>query len=238
MFSIACRAATGAKRAAASTVTTLSAFTANGDAVADGGTKNLVNGTTSCTIVATCTDPNANIGTPSGTISGFTETSPRNFTWSQDSLATGNNAVAFTVTAEDGVTTHDYTLTLHVLTAGVNEITTIDFTGLSGLDFVTAGDGKYFKIFGFDPAPVPIWFNTGTEAQPSVPGASSYYEVVITSLDADTDLAAALAAQVPTMAAVGAVTTWTSDAVGARIDAVDVNAGVAIVVTQQGVDPV
>lgn len=222
--------------------TTLSLFEANDQTVTDGWTTNLVNGTTSTVMEVTCTHAGANVGTPGGTISGFTESSPGVFTWNQDSLATGDNPVAFTVTAQDGVTTHDYTLTLHVLTAGVAEETTLDFSSLAfgGADFVTAGEGRGFMITS-PGGRHGYWGNTGTESVPSMPGVDFIHEVTLGAADSKTDVANAFHAAMVAfnLSSVSSdAFTATAEAVGPRTDAADVNSsGITITVTVQGTNP-
>ena len=83
------------------TVATLSLFTLNGTSVLSAGSSfTVANGTTSVTVVATPTNPNATVA-----ISGNT------------SLVTGNNTVEVVVTAQDATTTRSYSSTVIVSTA-------------------------------------------------------------------------------------------------------------------------
>ena len=60
------------------------------------------------------------------------------FALDPDPTVEGNNAFTFIVTAEDGVTVQNYTLTIHVLTAGVAEIYRVTCSG-TGTSVWTGG---------------------------------------------------------------------------------------------------
>lgn len=221
---------------------TMTLFAVDGEPAVDEGTLNLANGTTSVIIDVTLNDVNASIDTPSGDIVDFSEWSPGQWTWEQLSLALGDNPVAFTIRAEDGVTTDGITLNLHVLTAGVSEITEYDFAGKSGADFVTGTAGKFFIVPDGAPSfPTKgYWFNTGTEAQPGA-GADSWEEVTITAVDGDSQLADAFAAKLvslsqDTTGSAGTIVRWTL-APGARGDAQDATTLISITKIQDGEDP-
>ncbi len=74
----------------------LTTFTVNGTPKADGDTIEVANGTTSVTIAATNSS-----SITSGPVG-------------DTGLATGNNTCTFTITAEDGITYHDFSITIHV----------------------------------------------------------------------------------------------------------------------------
>lgn len=73
------------------------------------------------------------------------------------------------------------------ITLGQPQITTIDFTGLTGLDFVTGINGKYCQISGGKPSiQYSPWVNTGTESDP---GNINEAEVDVLPSDSSGDLA-------------------------------------------------
>lgn len=127
---------------------------------------------------------------------------------------------------------------------GQPQITQVDFTGLTGSNFVTAGAGLgYLQYVGVQPQ--GIWFNTGTEMQPdfSSHGVGNYIPVNINAVDNADGLAADL------MSALNLSGTgnWTAthDAFTGKcvitdnvnqVDtaAVDINTGAAITVLQEG----
>lgn len=217
---------TSAVAAGLSNDTSLSTFTVDGNNATDGGTVNLANGTTSVTVVATPTNGGATVGTITG----------------DTGLSTGNNLLEFDVTAEDGVTTNHYNATLHVLTAGAAEIFTIDFTGLTGADFITLGEGKYF-VFRDLTAPGVVfaaWFKVdGVEVQPdaSGQGVTNYLPVNISLLDDAEAIADALRTQALDGIDTGSILEHVSSTAGVVADAADFNTGAVITVTQQGSDP-
>lgn len=105
--------------------------------------------------------------------------------------------------------------------------------------------GKYFNIYGYQGfAATPVWFNTGTETAPAVPGAS--LQINITTGNTASQIAAAVVAQVPAligptwaMAQItggGANTAaqFTASANRTTTNAVDVTSGAAITTPQEG----
>ncbi|MEY4418104.1 MAG: hypothetical protein RIQ88_542, partial [Actinomycetota bacterium] len=86
-----------AKADGASSDTSLSVFTVNGNSVSDNDVINLSAGTTSVTVNAETNDPDASL-----TISGGSN------------LTAGDNPLTVSVTAADGVTTEDHSVTLRV----------------------------------------------------------------------------------------------------------------------------
>lgn len=208
--------------------TSLSVFTIEAQAAADEGTLNLANSyvgvdVNGLTIVATPTHAGASVGA---------------ITLDPATLVEGDNVLEFDVTAEDGVTVQHYNVTLHVLTAGVKEVTEIDLTGLSGASFATEAGGPYFVISD-QSARRAVWFNTGTEVQPdaSGQGATAYVEVSVTPADATSQLCDALVAAFADAGTDGSVVTVTDETVGPRVDAVDGDTGAVITVTTQGANP-
>ena len=202
--------------------TTLSTFTINGDAVVDGGTKNLANGTTSVTVVATPTHPSATVGTITG----------------DTGLATGDNLLSFTVTAEDGVTTRDYTLNLHVLNLGTVEITEFEFSSADGGNWVTGGEGKYILVTRGSTR-YALWGNTGGESEPTGVTADTFIQVTMNALDGSASVASSFSTAWPggSPALSGSLLTSTESAAGAREDASAGTSPVAVTITQQGADP-
>ena len=89
-------------------------FTVDGVVKVNGDTVNLANGVTSATIAATN--------------GGSITTGPTG----DSGLITGDNPCTFTITAEDGVTTLDVTITLHVLDLGLKETTEVTCWGDTG----------------------------------------------------------------------------------------------------------
>ncbi len=107
----------------------LSALTADGTDVLVSLLKNLANGATDSTIIATPTNVGATV-----TINGTPGT-----TLDVTGLATGDNAVAIVVTAADTVTQRTYNLNLHVLLpAPVLTAVTLDNTTPTVGDTITA----------------------------------------------------------------------------------------------------
>lgn len=204
----------------------LTTFTVDGVVKNNGATINLANGTTSVMIAAT-DGGSVTIG-PIG----------------NDGLSTGDNFCNFTITAADGVTTLDVTLTLHVLTAGIKERTQLDFTGKSALDFVTAAEGLVLAISSASQR-YALWFNTGTETQPdaSAVGATAYLQCDINAFASDADCAVSASARLVLAGfsqfdLTGAVLQVEDATIGPRLDAANDNSPVTVSVTQQGADPV
>ena len=211
--------------------TSLSAFTVDGTAVTDGQTVTKDNGTGSVDVSATVTVPGTRKINGSGAANPVTVSG----------LGIGDNDIDVLVTAQDGVTTAHHHVNVHVLDAGLPEVTTVDFTGLTGANFITAGAGRYVPIHSAGDALNYIWFQTGTETDPA-PGGSGFL-VPVAALDNDSDLAADVIAAAfgawpwdITSTNVGAVLTLTDKAVGPRTDATAGTSPVAVTVTQQGRD--
>lgn len=122
------------------------------------------------------------------------------------------------------------------------EITTIDFGSMTGADFVTAGAGLGFLISGFAQR-YGVWFNTGTETQPTLSGATAYVEVTILDVDSANGMAIKLANALVSglgsvfvdTALVGGLLTIQDFFFGARTDASAATSGLTLIVTQQGV---
>lgn len=215
---------------ALSSDTSLSTFTIDGTPAMDGGVQNFANDTTSVTVVATPTHPSAIVGTISG----------------DNSLATGDNALTFNVTAEDGVTVQTYDVTLHVLTVGVSEVTAITNSSITSANLITAGSGKGF-IISTSVQALGVWFNTGTETEPnfSGQGATSYLEVFVGTLSDEIAIMEALVASLvgtgeftSSYAGGETVANLTNTIQGGRLDATDVDSGLILVTTTQGENPV
>lgn len=179
------------------------------------------------------------------------------YQWKQGSddsnaVGSGNNSNVYTVDASDlgdtlycqvtatnagGFASADSNETGTVMVLAVKEIFTVDFTGKSGGDFVTAGAGKAFA-YSDATNRIGVWYQTGTEAQPDLSGlgVTAYTQVTISDIDPPENLAAATVSAIGNTINGGVVTV--EDAVaGARTDAADVNTGAVITVTQQGVNP-
>ncbi|NBR64838.1 MAG: hypothetical protein EBT65_02655, partial [Actinobacteria bacterium] len=95
-----------------STDTSLATFTVNGDDVEDGSTVELEPYTTDVEVVAEATDSNATVE-----ISGDAD------------LLTGENILTVTVTAADGETVQEYTVTLNVLASTDTTLATFTVNG-------------------------------------------------------------------------------------------------------------
>lgn len=117
-------------------------FTVDAVVKTNGATINLANGVTSVTIAATD-------GGSLSALSGNT------------GLATGDNPCTFTVTAEDGAVTLDVTITLHVLTAGVPEMTQVTCEA----DVAGSKHGTSFAVRKAGDVAVNVKLNGGTRTQ-------------------------------------------------------------------------
>lgn len=131
------------------------------------------------------------------------------------------------------------------ITLGQPQITQVDFTGLTGANFVTAGPGlSYIQYYGM--AGYGVWFNTGTETQPDLSSHSigNYIAVSVNPANNANELANALLTSIN-----GSGSNWTAaqpvngqcvitDNIN-QVDtpAVDINTGAAITVLQTGVAP-
>lgn len=123
---------------------------------------------------------------------------------------------------------------------GQPEITRVDFTGIDGAMLSNPGNpGKSFLIYAPGGFLYGIWFRgEGEETQPEV-GASNYQQVSIG--ETDFDIALNLSNAINSFLGayfsasnVDAVVTITAAANGSLQDALDVDTGAAITVTQQG----
>lgn len=129
------------------------------------------------------------------------------------------------------------------ISGGVAEVTTFDFTGLTGANFVTGGAGLQVILHegGTNTAQSP-WFNAGSESLP--PGGT--IEVVIEGGSGDIAIATAFAnallafssGTVWSATTEGAIATVTNLVVGAVDDASSGNAPVVVTVATQGGFPV
>lgn len=235
--------------------TNLSVFTIAGVTVAGGDSTQHSNGITAVEVQMRPTDTNVTsmVALASGAFPGNSNQWPTAgfdpVVFDFDSMAVGDNTLTVRVVAEDGVTTQDHVVTVRRLTAGVVEITEIDFAGLSGADFITATSGLSIRLYqrgtGGSPESVRCWFNTGTESQPS---ESPALEIPISVIDGAGALAGNLATVLDaasvnggygwSASASGTVVTITDEEAGARIDADPLDSGTTITVTQQGADPI
>ncbi|MCX6496381.1 MAG: hypothetical protein NTW23_03510, partial [Rhodoluna sp.] len=111
---------------AANNDASLGVFSVNGTDVANGATVNLENGVTSVTVVADPSDTNAN-----AVITGAT------------GLITGTNTLTVVVTAENGVATNTYAVTLLVAEPAFSNDTSLSTFKVDGK---TAVDGSSFNI--------------------------------------------------------------------------------------------
>lgn len=215
--------------------TSFSVFRVDATDVTDDSTLNYPPGTMSVGITAT---PNS--GAASRTINGDAAADPVTV----GSLASGDNDVDVLVTAEDGTQAHHHVNVHVLLTVAQPEITTIDFSGKSGADFVTVGTGKSFALScqtSIGEQSVSVWFNTGTE---TAPGVLPELMVSVSAADNGNTLASELASLLDG-AVVDGVDPWTTNTSGPvctvtdnssepRTDAADVDSGLIITVTQQG----
>lgn len=130
---------------------------------------------------------------------------------------------------------------------GLPQITQVDFNGLTGANFVTAGEGKAWIMDTIAQSNVYVWYNTGTETQPS--GDHNFVEVDISAVATASAIAAATVSALitaypsaATFAQVNGGGTNTAcqitDAANAPFSGTaDVNAGVTVTVTQTGATP-
>jgi hypothetical protein len=206
--------------------TSLQTFTVDGFAVEDEDFYSVVDGTTSVAIVAIPTHPEASVGAITG----------------DSGLVMGNNPLSFSVTAQDNIATHEYNLTIRVLTAGLPEITTLSFSGLTTESFSTNSDGLYFVIYYFDSGGLEtrlnFWFNTGNETPPSLPG--SIIQITFPGFQDENQLAAIVSATLSgyfSTSTDGNTSTLMSQAVGPLTDASQGTSPIGITITQQGESP-
>lgn len=142
-------------------------------------------------------------------------------------------------TSGDVVTLTSLSLSAQVAASDVNSGAAITVTQ-------TAGNvGLYFNIYGYQGStPTSIWFNTGTETPPVVPGAA--LQVVIATGNNAAQISAAVVAQIPALigptwaivqitgGSTNSAAQFTASAHKTTTNAVDVNSGVAISTTQSG----
>lgn len=146
-------------------------------------------------------------------------------------------------------TVQAYLGTKYAIPLGLPQITLFDFSGLSGASFVTGGTALYATLQVHNgPTDTILWFNTGTETQPSL-GAFLYEEIGCSPLDSAQDMATAFAnamnaslggsvivAVVDGSAGTGSLTAVqiTDKQTGPVTSATAGNSGVAVSVTQSG----
>lgn len=120
------------------------------------------------------------------------------------------------------------------------EITTVDFTGLTAVNFVTGVAGKYVLISRAGGDRACFWFKVDTvETEPVVGGVSHYYAVDVAGSDTENVLATDLRTSINSAlgwfaTSSGAVVTVTDNVGGTRTDASAGNSGTTVTVTQQG----
>ena len=192
------------------------------------------NGVTEVPVTAVPTHPGA-----TRTINGSADPDPV-----MEALSTGDNTVTVTVTAEDGVTTQDHVVTVRRLTAGVQEVTNLNF-GSAQLFVGENGEGFIISKAG---ARVGFWAQSGPQSQPdwSAYGVTNYVEI---SLDSEntyqgniTAIGVAIGANGFTVVDNNNGTLLVTDPTpGARQDAEFSpglsSAGAYVTVTQQGANP-
>lgn len=125
------------------------------------------NGVTEVPVTAVPTHPGA-----TRTINGSADPDPVIV-----ALSTGDNVITVLVTAEDGDTTSEYSVTVRRLTAGVQEITDLNFMGAA---LATNGAGVMISKAG---GRVGFWADPGGTTQPdwSAFGVTEYVQVQIDS---------------------------------------------------------
>lgn len=76
---------------------------------------------------------------------------------------------------------------------GQPQISTVDFNGTSGANYVTGSSGKYFTAF-FDPSNQEfyVWVNTGTETDPTPSGIVTGIQVNVSPVSSTADISAAV----------------------------------------------
>jgi hypothetical protein len=125
-----------------------------------------------------------------------------------------------------------------VMNAGaLAEQFTLDFGTLTGLDFVTAGEGKTTHVYAQNGTGYTLWWNTGTETEPTGPANPNPIEVAINVVDDASAIAAATAgATVPdfSLGAIGTVTFFVCLTLGAVTDPDAGNSGATLTITVQG----
>lgn len=121
------------------------------------------------------------------------------------------------------------------VTLGQPQITTIDYTGLSGANFVTGGAALYCTASADLNAPYYFWFNTGTESDPA-PGGTGI-QVVLSVLVTDAQIADAMrsaAGSIWSAGVSGAVTTLTNNLRETVTAATAATSGAVVTITQTG----
>lgn len=208
--------------------TSLSTYTIDAEAVEDTDTIQRGNGVTTVDVIATPTHPSA-----TRTINGSGAANPVSM-----ALSVGDNACTVTVTAED-LTTQDHIVTVRRLTAGVQEVTTVDFGSIPGplsAFVVSSLEQRHGFFFTTD---------SSGETPPDLSSYSvtQYHPVYIEGVIAVNMVAAAVTTAMNTVghwsASDGSTTTVTitDDTPGARVDATDVDSGATVTVATQGEDP-
>jgi hypothetical protein len=209
--------------------TSLATFTIDAEDVLEQSNIQRGNGVTEVAVVAVPTHAGA-----TRTINGSADADPVML-----NLSTGDNVVTVTVTAEDGVTTEDHVVTVRRLTAGVQEITTVDFSAIPeshSAFVVSSAEQRHGFFFSNDSS-------GDTPPDLSSYGVTQYHAVNIEGAMSANAAAAAVTAAVNAVghwsASDGFTTTVTitDDAPGARTDATNVDSSVTVTVTQQGANP-
>jgi hypothetical protein len=141
-LSIANEAAIAGGGSGLSNDTSLSLWAVNGIPTTEGGTTNTPNDSSSAFITITATNVDARIA-PTDTNVEDVVAETHEATWIRFDLEVGDNPLNFRVTAADGVTTQDYSATIHMLTAGVAEVTRLE----CGSDTDSNTNGSYLLIY-------------------------------------------------------------------------------------------
>lgn len=152
---------------AASNVATAT-ITVDGTAVADGGSIAVANATTSVTIVVTRTESHATVGTVTG----------------GTNLAVGDNAVSFTVTAQNGTTTRTYSITVVRLPSDATACLVGTYSTHGGYSSVTqswscvdAPAGSYVSTAGASAATLcaPGYFSASVASTSCTPASLNHF---------------------------------------------------------------
>lgn len=224
----------------------LTTFTVDGVPTINGATVNFNHGTISVNIVAT----------NGGSISTLIiDGEPTEAGFSGDD---GDHPCTFTVTAEDGVTMLNVTITLHVLTAGVVEISLIDCSSVSAVA-VYAGTSDCTIIISNASNRFGVWISGGVipQSQPDLTaayGVTAYIQAPVdfssvNPLFPDDSIVAiqgwiatafqnALNSQFDRSSVASSAFTATDFAIGPRADIATSAGSVSVSVTQQGANPV
>lgn len=151
--------------------------------------------------------------------------------------------------AKAQITTVDFTgKTGASFQTGLPQVTQLAFAGFPGPHFVTGGDGLYWLLYDAGGDVIAVWYDTGTETEPTVAGATAYLKVNISPTGTANNVVSNTQTAINTAyfpatfhAAIPIITTPTITVStiysGPTTNAADGNTGVAISTIQAGVGP-